>query len=142
MSNARQGDTVKVHFTGKTADGNVFATSYGQAPLEFTIGEGFMLPGIEKAVQGMKIGEQKVTKVTPEDAYGPHNPEWVFDIERTEFPNNFVPEIGMQLQVPQPDGMFVMLTVLSIEEKTVKVDANHPLAGENLTFELELVDID
>lgn len=138
---ARDGNKVRVHFTGKTEDGNIFASSYGQEPLEFTIGDGQMLPGIEKAVYGMSVGEQKTANVSPEDAYGPRNPDWVFEVEKTEFPPHFIPEIGMQLQVPQANGMYLILTVLDVGDVMVKVDANHPLAGEKLTFELELLEV-
>ena len=141
MGQAKQGDRVRVHFTGKTSDGNVFASSYGQEPLEFTIGEGIMLPGIERAVTGMGVGEQKTANINPDEAYGPHRSELILEVERTEFPPHVQPEEGMQLQVPQPDGNVVILTVLEVKEKTVRLDANHPLAGQNLTFELELVDI-
>ncbi len=141
MASAKEGNKVKVHFTGKTGDGNVFASSYGHDPLEFIIGEGQMLPGIEKAITGMRVGEQKIANLTPEEGYGPRHMDWIFEVERTEFPPHFTPETGMQLQVPQSDGMYMILTVLSVGEEMVKVDANHPLAGENLTFELELLEI-
>lgn len=138
---AKEGDKVRIHFTGKTEDGNIFASSYGKEPLEFRIGDGQMLVGVENAIRGMTVGEQRTTRVSPEEAYGIHRQDWVFEVERSEFPSDFVPEIGMQLQVPQSDGMFVILTILSIGKDMVKVDANHPLAGERLTFELELLEI-
>jgi peptidylprolyl isomerase len=141
MSQAKDGDSVRVHFTGKTDDGNVFASSYGQEPLEFRIGEGQMLPGIEKAITGMNVGEQKITYLSPEDGYGPHMQELILEVEKKEFPKGFNPEVGMMLQVPQPDGLTAILTILAVEEKLVKLDANHPLAGKNLTFELELLEI-
>ncbi len=101
MAQAKTGDRVKIHFVGKTEGGEVFASSYGQEPLEFILGEGEMLPGIERAVTGMVVGEQKTARLTPEEGYGHRNPAWIFDIELTEFPPHVNPEKGMHLHIPQ-----------------------------------------
>ncbi|MDN7013358.1 peptidylprolyl isomerase [Methanoculleus sp. FWC-SCC3] len=141
MAQAKEGDTVKVHYTGKLEDGTVFDTSAERTPLEFTIGSGQIIPGFERAVVGMEPGETKTMTVQPEEAYGPHREEMTITVEREQFPGDINPEPGQQLQVQQPDGRAAIVVVSDVSESTVTLDANHPLAGQPLTFDIELVDI-
>lgn len=142
QARAKNGDTVKIHFIGKTVTGDVFASSHEEGPIEFKIGEGDLLPGIEKAVEGMVKGEHKTITLNPEEGFGDHHEELILQVERNQFPHDFEPEVGMQLQVPQPDGTFALFKVLEVGNENVKLDANHPLAGETITFDLELLEIE
>jgi FKBP-type peptidyl-prolyl cis-trans isomerase 2 len=141
MVQAKEGDTVKVHYTGKLDDGTVFDTSDERAPLEFTIGSGQIISGFEKAVVGMEPGEIKTTTIPPEEAYGPRRDDMTLTVEREQFPEEIVPEPGQQLQVQQPDGKAAIVTVSEVSGSTVTLDANHPLAGRPLTFDIRLVDV-
>jgi FKBP-type peptidyl-prolyl cis-trans isomerase 2 len=143
MTQAKAGDTVKVHYTGKFDDGTVFDTSTEREPLEFMIGEGRVIPGFEQAVIGMEPGDSKTTKIEAHDAYGPHRPEMVLSVERDQFPPNIDPQVDQQLQIQQPDGQTFVVTVTDITEdgQHVTLDANHPLAGQDLTFDIQLVGI-
>ncbi len=138
---AKKGDKVKVHFTGKTVDGNVFASSTEQEPLEFELGGGALLPGVEQAVEGMEKGDKKDVTLPPEESFGERHDELVIMVERSQFPEDFQPEIGLEFEVPQPDGSSAYFKVLEVGEDKVKLDGNHPLAGQTLTFELELLEI-
>ena len=142
MSKAQKGNTVKVHYTGKLADGTVFDSSVGRQPLEFTIGEGMMIKGFENAVEGLSIGDKTIAQLKPEEAYGTRQDNLVFDFPKEKFPEEINPEVGMQLSMSQQDGKQVPVVVTEIEEKHVKLDANHPLAGKELVFEIEMVGID
>ncbi len=139
---AEDGDTVKVHYTGKLEDGTVFDTSIGGDPLQFTIGDGQLIPGFEQAVVGMRPGESKTVKIPADDAYGPYHEELVIVIDRDQFPEDLQPEIGQQLQIRQADGQIIPVTVIDVSESSVTLDANHPLAGKDLTFDIELVEIE
>ncbi len=141
MTQAREGDTVKVHYTGRLEDGTVFDTSRERAPLEFTIGEGQVIPGFEQAVVGMEPGDTKTTTVPPEQAYGPRREDMTLEVDRSQFPEDLEPRPGQHLQIRQPDGRAIIVTVSDISESTVTLDANHPLAGHPLTFDIQLVDI-
>jgi FKBP-type peptidyl-prolyl cis-trans isomerase 2 len=141
MAQAKNGDTVTVHYTGRFADGTVFDTSVSGEPLEFTVGERQVIPGFEQAVQGMEVGHTKTVNIPSEDAYGDHDEDLVFQLEPDAFPTDLELEVGQQLQLDQPDGRVIHLRVAEITESMVTLDANHPLAGEDLTFELELVGI-
>jgi len=141
MAEAKQGDTVKVHYTGKFEDGTVFDSSTDRDPLQFTIGEGQIIPGFEQAVIGMNPGESKTVDVPSEKAYGPHREELVMEVDRAKFPEHIKPEVGQQLQIPQAQGQAIIVTVTNISESSVTLDANHPLAGKDLTFDIELVEI-
>ena len=141
MSQAKKSDTVKVHYTGKLDDGTIFDSSAEGDPLEFTIGEGQVIPGFEDAVVGMETSESKTIKVPSDQAYGPHHEDMVVKIDRDRFPDNLDPQVGQQLQIPQPDGRKIFVTVTEIDESNVTLDANHPLAGRDLTFDIELVEI-
>ena len=141
MAQAKDGDTVKVHYTGKLQDGTVFDSSVHHEPLEFTIGDGRLIPGFEQAVVGMNPGDKK-TEVVPADlAYGPHRAELVLEVERDKIPPDINPEVGQQLQMSSRDGRSTTVVVSSISEQTVELDANHPLAGKDLVFDIELVEI-
>lgn len=141
MERAKTGDTVSVHYTGKLTDGTVFDSSAQREPLEFTIGERQVIAGFEQAVEGMAAGESKTVQIPPEEAYGPHQAELVFQVDRENLPTELDPEVGQRLAFQRPDGQTVPLTVTEVSESGVTLDANHPLAGEELTFDLELVGI-
>lgn len=141
MTQAKKGDKVKVHYTGKMDDGTVFDSSQDRDPLEFVIGEGKVITPIESNIVGMKPKEKKSVKLNPDDAYGEYRDDLVIVVDRSKFPTELKLEVGQQLQVPQPDNKFAIVTVLSASDKEVKIDANHPLAGKNLTFDLELLEI-
>ena len=138
---AKNGDRVRVHYTGTLDDGTVFDTSVDREPLEFVLGEGQVIPGFEKGVLGLKVGEKTKITMSPEEAYGPRMEELIFEVERDKFPEDYVPELNQQLQIPQEDGTIMIVTVTGFDEEMVTLDANHPLAGENLNFEVELVEV-
>ncbi len=141
MADAKTGDTVKVHYTGKLEDGTVFDSSVEREPLEFKIGEGRIIPGFEKAVIGMSPGERKSQTVPCDAAYGPRNEELVQLVERSAIPESIVLKEGRQLQVSQPTGQALLVTIAEVSEETVTLDANHRLAGKDLVFDIELVEI-
>jgi peptidylprolyl isomerase len=141
MSKAKQGDKVKVHYKGFLDDGTVFDSSFDQDPLEFIIGNGDIIPGFEKAVIGMEIGETKVIDIAPEDAYGEYNEMARLEVPRSNLPEHINPEIGMVLQLTTPQNTQVLVRVTDINDDIVTLDANHPLAGKNLKFEIQLVDL-
>jgi peptidylprolyl isomerase len=141
LSKVTNTDTVKVHYTGKTDDGTVFDSSVEREPLQFTMGQGQLIPGFEKAVEGLAVGESTTVRIPAEEAYGDVRPDMVVDIEKNQIPPDIKPELGMQLQIQQPNGQPLGVTVKGITETHVTLDANHPLAGEALTFDIELVEI-
>ncbi len=141
MALAKNGDTVKVHYTGRFEDGTVFDTSADSEPLQFTLGEQHVIPGFERAVVGMQTGESKTVHIPPNQGYGSHQADLVFQLGRETLPDELDPEIGQHLELQQPDGERVMLTITEVSESTITLDANHPLAGKELTFNLELVEI-
>lgn len=142
MSEAKSGDTVKIHYTGKLPDGTQFDTSAGKDPLEFELGSGQVIPGFEKAVTGMEVGQTKTVTIPPAEAYGERNEEMVHEVPKSALPDDLEPEEGMGLQARGEDGQVFRLTVTEVGDETVKVDANHPLAGKDLNFDIELVAID
>jgi FKBP-type peptidyl-prolyl cis-trans isomerase 2 len=141
IAQAQDGDGVKVHYTGKLYDGSVFDSSVDRAPLEFQIGQEQVIPGLEKAVVGMEVGQSKTVRVQVDEAYGPHRKELVLIVGREEFPEEIEPKVGEQLRVRQPDGAEFRVRVTDASEDTVTLDGNHPLAGTDLTFDLQLVEI-
>ncbi|MFP4159306.1 MAG: peptidylprolyl isomerase [Desulfobacterales bacterium] len=141
MTQAKQGDTVKVHYKGKLDDGSVFDSSEGRDPLEFKIGDGNIIPGVEEAVEGMAPEETKEATIPPEKAYGEYRDEMVIEVEKSQFPENIDPEPGQQLELKQSEGQNIVVTVTNVGEEKVTLDANHPLAGKDLTFELTLKEI-
>ena len=141
MSKAKDGDTVKVHYTGKQEDGTIFDSSKDREPLELTLGAGNVIPGFEKGVIGMERGVSKTITVPPEEAYGPVQEGLIAKVKKENFPENITPVIGEQLQLRQGDGNNVNVIITEIEEDTVTLDANHPLSGKTLIFDIELVEI-
>lgn len=141
MAQAKQGDTVQVHYTGKLSDGTVFDTSRNRHPLQFTIGNGQVIPGVEEAVTGMDIGESKTATIPEEKAYGPRREDMIVTVNRSQLPGDVKPGIGQRLEITQADDQIILVTVTGTTESTITLDANHPLAGKPLTFELELVGI-
>lgn len=142
MSQAKSGDTVKIHYTGTLDDGTRFDSSKGREPLEFEIGSGQVIPGFDKAVEGMSIGEEKSVNIASDDAYGPHHAQMVQEVPKSALPQGLEPQQGMGLQAQGQDGQPINLLVTEVGEDSITVDGNHPLAGENLNFDIELVDID
>ena len=140
MTHPRSGDTVRVHYTGRLDDGRVFASSKAHEPLELTVGKGTLIPSVEETLTRMQTGEERTVTIPPERAYGPYQPELVLAVDRAEFPEDIEPEVGQELQVRQGGAVLVM-RVAGVSDEEVTIDANHPLAGQNLTFDLELVEI-
>jgi peptidylprolyl isomerase len=141
MTEVKNGDTVRIHYTGTLTDGSVFDSSEGRDPLQFTAGAGQVIPGMDEEMAGMKVGEKKTLNIPCEKAYGPLNPAARQAIPREGIPDDIPLEIGTQLQMQSPDGQVLPVTVVEVDEATVTLDANHPLAGKDLTFEIELVSI-
>ncbi|OHV90610.1 FKBP-type peptidyl-prolyl cis-trans isomerase [Mesorhizobium sp. ORS 3428] len=140
MTQAKNGDTVRINYTGRLADGTQFDSS-GNEPLQFTLGEGQVIPGLESQVEGMEVGTKSTVTVPADAAYGPHRPEAVVTIDRASVPENVNVEIGTQLQARTPEGRAVQVTVVAADDASVKLDGNHPLAGKDLEFDVELVEI-
>ncbi len=141
MSEAKSGDTVRVHYTGRFEDGTQFDTSVGGDPLEFTIGKGEVIEGFEQAVLGMNEGETKTVTIPAAQAYGPHREDRVLTMDRKNLPADITPEVGLRLQARQPDDTVIVFTITDVNESTVVLDANHPLAGKDLVFDIELVEV-
>ena len=141
MSHAKSGDTVKIHYTGTLDDGTQFDSSSGRDPLEFTLGTGQVIPGFDKAVEGMAVGDQKSVNIPAGDAYGPRHDQMIQEVPKSALPEGLEPTEGMGLQAQGQDGRTINLTVTAIGEDTITVDGNHPLAGQALNFEIELVEI-
>ena len=137
----KQGDNVKVHYTGKLLDGNVFDSSEGREPLEFTVGAGQMIPGFDKGVIGMSLDEEKEITIPPEEAYGIYDPAKIITVPSDQFPDDLSLEVGMEISASQPDGSAIQFTVKEIGEQDVTLDGNHFLAGKDLIFSVTLVSI-
>lgn len=141
MSIAKNNDTVKVHYTGKLTTGEVFDSSEGREPLEFTVGAGQMIQGFDAAVNGMELNEKKTFTIPSDEAYGPVNEGLVQKVERTQLPEDMKPEVGQMLVASGPNGEQTQVTVAAVSENDITIDANHPLAGKDLVFDVELVEI-
>lgn len=141
MSTAKEGDTVHVHYTGSLEDGAVFDSSAGRDPLSFTIGSGQVIPGFEEAVIGMALNDKKNVTIPVDQAYGPRNDELVLTVPRDQVPPDIAPEVGMKLQMQGPNDTPVVVEVTEVAEEHIKMDANPPLAGKDLIFDIELVQI-
>ncbi len=137
----KQGDTVKVHYTGKLEDGTVFDTSRSRNPIQFTVGKGAVIEGFEQAIAGMNIGETKTTIIPVEKAYGPRRDDMIVTVKRDQFPPDVNPGVGQRLELEQENNRSLLVTVTGVSDSEITLDANHPLAGKALTFELELVGI-
>ncbi len=142
MSEATQGDRVRVHYTGRLDDGTVFDSSEGRDPLVFELGEGRVIPGFEAAVLGMSAGDRKSTTIPSDEAYGPRRDDLLLAVERDRLPDGLDPEPGQALQMQTEEGQVVPVRVVEADDTSVTIDANHPLAGQDLTFEIELVGIE
>lgn len=142
MAEAKQGDKVSIHYTGRLDDGTVFDTSEDREPLEFTLGEGKVIPGFENAVVGMAEGETKTARIPSDEAYGSRRDDLVLDVPQEQLPEDIEPQVGQRLQMQAGDGQTFQVVITDVGDETVEVDANHPLAGEDLTFDIELVEVD
>lgn len=141
MTQATSGNTVKVHYTGTFDDGTQFDSSRGAEPLEVTLGQGQVIPGFEQALEGMAVGDTKTVHIPAEQAYGEHSPEMVQEVDRSNIPDDIELQVGIQLQASGPDGQTFLLTVTDMNDASVTLDGNHPLAGKALNFDLEMVEI-
>lgn len=141
MTQVKENNTVKVHYTGKLADGQVFDTSEGKEPLAFTLGQGSLIPGFEKGLIDMKLNEKKTITITKEDAYGDPREDLIVEVPKSDLPQDMAPEVGMGLVSRTPEGQEMNLLVVEIREESVILDGNHPLAGKDLVFDLEVVEI-
>jgi len=149
MAQAKEGDRVKVHYTGKLDDGTVFDSSEcedegcgcGHGPLEFTIGSGQVIPGFDAGVKGLAVGESKTIHIPVDEAYGERIEEMVAVVPRGDLPPEMKPEVGQQLEVTQEDGQVFQVLVVDVNDESITIDANHPLAGQALNFDIKLVEI-
>jgi len=141
MTQAKNGDTVKIHYTGTLDDGTIFDSSEGRDPLAFTIGSGQVIPGFEEAVTGMAVDEKKNVTIPSDKAYGPRNEELLINVPRDQVPPDIEPEEGMRLQMQGPQNQPVVVVIAEVTDEHVILDANPPLAGKDLTFDIELVEI-
>jgi FKBP-type peptidyl-prolyl cis-trans isomerase SlpA len=142
MSQVKKNDTVKVHYTGKLKSGEVFDSSKERDPLEFKVGSGQLIPGFDQAVEGMEVNEKKTIDIPSEKAYGASNPDLVRNVSQEQLPEDIEPEVGQTLVASGPEGQETRLVVTEVHDEHIVVDANHPLAGKDLVFDLELVSIE
>lgn len=141
MTQVKSGDTVRIHYTGTLTDGSTFDSSEGRDPLEFTVGSGQIIPGLDAAMEGMTAGEKKTVEISCDQAYGQVDPAAAQAVPRNDIPDDIPLDLGTQLQVQTPDGQAMVVTITEVTEESVTLDANHPLAGKDLTFAVELVEI-
>jgi FKBP-type peptidyl-prolyl cis-trans isomerase 2 len=141
MNQVKENNTIKVNYTGKLSDGQVFDSSEGKEPLEFTLGQGQIIPGFEKGVMDMKLNEKKTITIAKEEAYGEINDDLKQEVQKIELPEDITPKVGMGLVSKTPDGKETNLRVIEVKGETVVIDGNHPLAGEVLIFDVEVVGI-
>lgn len=141
MAHVKQGDKVRLHYTGKLRNGSTFDSSRETGPLEFRVGEGEVIPGFERAVVGMETGESKTVEIAAADAYGERNESLISEVPRSDIPAEVEVSTGEQLQASLPDGRTILVTVRDVDDEVVRLDANHPLAGEDLIFDIEIVEV-
>lgn len=141
MAKVEADSAVKIHFTVKAGDGTTIDSSVDRSPMELTLGKGDFFPTVEEAMVGASAGESRDVTLTPEQAFGPHHAELVMEVDKESLPDDITPEIGMQLGADTPDGKTVTLTVTSIEDAKVTLDANHPMAGQTLHVDVEIVEV-
>lgn len=141
MQQVQNGDKVRVHYHGKLRSGETFDSSEGREPLEFTVGSGQVIPGFDDGVRGMQAGEKKTIEIPVDQAYGPKSQEMIIEFPTNQFPPDMKPEAGMQLMMNNGQGQQFPVTITEVREDSVLLDANHPLAGQDLIFDLELVEI-
>lgn len=137
----KAGDTVLVHYTGTLISGEIFDTSVERDPLQFTVGQGQVIPGFDEGVTGMTVGEKKIVNIPVEQAYGEYSLENIFPVGMEQFPADMAIEKGMPLNMQTPEGYVIPVIVHEVKETEIMIDANHPLAGQALTFDIELVEI-
>ena len=141
MQQVKKGDTIKVHYHGKLVDGTTFDSSEGREPLEFEVGSGMVIPGFDEGVTDMAVGDKKTVSIPADEAYGPKQEDMIMEFPRERFPAEMVPEVGMQLNMNNGQGQSFPVVIVEVQESVVILDANHPLAGQELIFDLELVEI-
>jgi peptidylprolyl isomerase len=141
MAQVKSGDKIKVHYHGKLTNGETFDSSAGREPLEFEVGSGMVIKGFDDGVAGMAVGEKKTINIPYNEAYGPINPDMVIEMPKDRFPTDMEIEVGLQLAMSDPQGQQFQVTIAEIKDDVVILDANHPLAGQDLIFDLELVEI-
>ena len=141
MSPAADGNNVKVHYTGKLEDGTIFDSSKGRDPMEVKLGTNAVIPGFEKSLTGMDVGDKKTITIPPEEAYGPRRDDMTMEANKSDFPKNITPEVGLQLAMQRPDGQNMPVTIVKIDGDKITLDANHPLAGKTLIFEVEMMEV-
>ncbi len=141
MAQVKSGDKIKVHYHGKLTSGETFDSSEGRDPLEFEVGSGMVIKGFDDGVTGMTVGEKKTVNIPYNEAYGPRNPEMVIEMPKERFPQDMELEVGMPLMMSDGQGQQFQVVIVEIKENAVMLDANHPLAGQDLIFDLELVEI-
>ena len=142
MSNATAGQKVRIHYTGRFTSGEIFDSSADRDPLEFQLGAGMVIPGFDKAVTGMAVGDKQTVQIEPAEGYGERDERLVQEVPKDALQGDTEPAVGMQLQSQTPDGQVMTLVITEVAEETFTVDANHPLAGQVLEFDIELVSID
>jgi FKBP-type peptidyl-prolyl cis-trans isomerase 2 len=141
MSQVKENNTIKVNYTGKLSNGQIFDTSEGKEPIEFVLGQGRLIPGFEKGLIDMKLNEKKTIEIAKDQAYGDVNDNLIQEIKRTELPQDMEPKVGMGLVSKSPDGKEINLMVVEVKDESIVIDGNHPLAGHDLIFDVEVVEI-
>lgn len=141
MSKVKNGDMVKIHYTGKLEGGELFDSSRERQPLEFVVGQQKIIPALENSVIGMEAGETKTIEIPPEEAFGPRQEDLVVEVTKDDLPDHIKPSLGQRLRMQQPDGNHIEITITEVKDETITFDANHPLAGRTLFFDLELIEI-
>ena len=142
MDQVKNGDKVKVHYTAKLEDGRVFESTHENPPFDFVVGDKKIMPGLEQGVIGMEVGSKKTIEIPPGKAFGPRRPELVVEVCKSDLPSNITPTLGQRLKIQMPDDQTVFVTVTQLEDETVTLDANHPLAGEVLIYTVHLVSLE
>ncbi len=141
MSQAKKGDTIKVHYTGRLEDGSIFDSSKDREPLEVTLGAGSVIPGFDKGLTGMAIGDTKTVNIPADEAYGQIREDMIAEVGKDDFPPDIKPKVGLELELTQEDNNIINVTISKIEDDKITIDANHPLAGKELIFDLEMIEI-
>ncbi|SDS50330.1 FKBP-type peptidyl-prolyl cis-trans isomerase 2 [Polaribacter sp. KT25b] len=141
MSQVKENNTVKVNYTGKLTDGQIFDTSEGREPIQFTLGQGQIIPGFEKGLIDMEVNEKKTITIAKEEAYGEVNKALIQEVNKADLPQDMEPKVGMGLVSKTPDGQEMNLMVVEVKEETIVIDGNHPLAGKDLVFDIEVLEI-
>jgi FKBP-type peptidyl-prolyl cis-trans isomerase 2 len=141
MSQVKENNTIKVNYTGKLSNGQIFDTSEGKEPIEFVLGQGRLIPGFEKGLIDMKLNEKKTIEIAKDQAYGDVNDNLIQEVKKTELPQDMEPKVGMGLVSKSPDGKEINLMVVEVKDESIVIDGNHPLAGHDLIFDVEVVEI-